>query len=85
MANKEGFGVLFINGAKKSDKSPDYTGSININGQEIKLSCWNATSPKGVSYLQVRVNDFKPAAKEEKPKEQMDFDCPDFEDDFSPF
>lgn len=54
MANKEGFGTLFRN-QKQNDKSPDYTGSINIGGKEIKLSCWLATSKLGTKYLQMRV------------------------------
>lgn len=54
--NKEGFGAIFRNKDKKTEKSPDYTGSITLNGQEIKLSCWLATSQNGMKYFQVRVN-----------------------------
>lgn len=33
-------GVLFVNNNKKSDKSPNMTGSINIEGVEYWISAW---------------------------------------------
>lgn len=64
--NKEGTGAIFRNNQKQSDKSPDYTGSITINGKEIKLSCWLATSKLGVKYFSVKVaNSTKQAATQE--------------------
>lgn len=74
MANKEGFGAIFRNNNKQNDKSPDYTGSVNIGGKEIKLACWLATSKLGTKYFQVRVaNSVKQAATQEKPAPQNDF------------
>lgn len=71
MANKEGFGAIFRNNNKQNEKSPDYTGSINIGGKEVKLSCWLATSKLGTKYFQVRVaNSVKQAAVQENPTSQ---------------
>ena len=33
-------GVLFLNHKKKNDRSPNYTGKINIDGEERWLSGW---------------------------------------------
>lgn len=79
--NKEGFGAIFRNNDKKTDKSPDYTGSITLNGQEIKLSCWLATSQKnGMKYFQVRVN-----TQGEKREQKHDTSHDDFVDSECPF
>lgn len=74
MANKEGYGAIFRNTKKQNEKSPDYTGSITLNGQEIKLSCWLATSQSGMKYFQVRVNTNTQAVKsEQKHNNKNDF------------
>ena len=39
-------GVLFAAREKKTEKSPDYTGKLKIDGVEYKLSGWKRTSPK---------------------------------------
>lgn len=33
-------GVLFKNESKESDKHPDYSGNINVGGQEFFLDAW---------------------------------------------
>lgn len=71
--NKEGYGAIFRNKDKKTEKSPDYTGSITLNGQEIKLSCWLATSQNGMKYFQVRASSgFMNKAPDEKLKNAAD-------------
>lgn len=55
MTNKEGFGALFTNTTKQNEKSPDFSGSITLNGKEIKLSGWKATSKLGAKYISLRV------------------------------
>jgi hypothetical protein len=40
-------GVLFKNDKKTTDKHPDYTGKIDVNGTEFKLAAWIKTGGKG--------------------------------------
>ena len=77
MENKEGSGVLFRNTQKQSEKSPDYSGSIKINGKDVKFSGWIKQAQSGVKYISLAVN--KPMDKKETPKPQNDFiddNCP---------
>ena len=72
MANKEGQGALFKNTSKQNEKSPDYSGSINIGGKDVKFSGWIKTSKLGVKYISLAVNNFKP--KTEAPKNEIEDD-----------
>jgi hypothetical protein len=48
-------GVLFRNDDKRSDKSPDYFGTIDVDGVEHQLSGWIKTSSKGTKYMSLAV------------------------------
>jgi uncharacterized protein (DUF736 family) len=48
-------GALFKNADKKTDKHPDYTGSINIEGVEYWLSSWIKVSQKGAKFMSLAV------------------------------
>ena len=50
-------GVLFKNKKKESDKHPDYTGSINVNGKEMWLSAWIKESKEGQKFMSLSVQD----------------------------
>ncbi len=39
-------GTLFKNKRKETDRHPDYTGSINIGGEEYFLDAWLKTAQK---------------------------------------
>ena len=56
MANKEGSGVIFKNTKKMNEKSPDYSGSINIGGKEVKFSGWVRQAKSGTKYISLAVN-----------------------------
>jgi uncharacterized protein (DUF736 family) len=49
-------GVLFKNSDKKSEKSPDYLGKIEIDNVEYQLSSWINTSKTGVKYMSLTVS-----------------------------
>lgn len=51
---RESSGSLFpIRGEKKSERHPDYTGEIRVNGQLYWLSGWLKTSRTGIRWLSV--------------------------------
>lgn len=49
--NKNNSGVLFKNLKKTNEKSPDYTGTVNVNGKEMQISLWFKESQKGTKYF----------------------------------
>jgi uncharacterized protein (DUF736 family) len=69
-------GALFKNTAKDGEKSPDYRGSINVDGVEHWLSAWIKKSKEGKTYMSLSI---KP--KEEAPKKAPAGDLRDMDDD----
>lgn len=53
-------GVLFLETNKESDKHPDYTGKINVEGKEFRLAGWKRQSKNGKGYLSLSVSELKP-------------------------
>lgn len=64
-------GALFKNTQKKTEKHPDYQGTVNVNGTEYRLAAWLKTSGKGVRYMSLAVSENEqrevPATKPEVP------------------
>lgn len=47
-------GILFNNrNSKTSDKAPDVTGSLQIEGVEYRIAGWDRKSPDGKAYLRL--------------------------------
>ncbi|WP_146044250.1 hypothetical protein [Novacetimonas maltaceti] len=53
---REGSGILFPNERRKSEKAPDYTGTIFLNGHGMELSAWTKLGAKG-QFLSVQVRE----------------------------
>tara|TARA_R110001606_G_scaffold226607_2_gene374743 strand:- start:152 stop:385 length:234 start_codon:yes stop_codon:yes gene_type:complete len=56
MENKENTGAIFKNVHKKTEKHPDYKGSINVDGIEKDISLWINTSKAGTKYMSAVIN-----------------------------
>ncbi len=70
-------GALFRNDDRKSDRHPEYTGSINVAGTEYWLSAWVREakgSGKKFFSLSVRAKDAPRA--EPKPEPELNDDVP---------
>lgn len=61
---KHGDGALFKSKNKKTDKHPDYTGDIYLDGTLYWLSAWVKNTKNGDKFLSVSVGG------EKKPKEE---------------
>lgn len=55
-------GSLFRNKEKKSDKSPDYTGTCNVRGEILRVAGWLKGEPK---YLSLAFSE--PQQKQDRP------------------
>jgi hypothetical protein len=65
-------GVLFRNDRKQTEKHPDYTGNINVNGTEFWLSAWIAKSKAGVPLMRLKVNPKEEKAKAAKSEPEVE-------------
>ena len=59
---REGSGSIFKNEDKKSDNSPDYTGTIKVEGTLYSVALWDKVGKTGTQYHSVKVS-----VKENKP------------------
>ena len=75
MANyelKNGFGSIFKNKFKESEKHPDYKGELKTpSGEHLEISLWVKEGAKG-KFFSLSVQE--PYKKEEKPEEKEEID-----------
>lgn len=65
-------GALFKNERRESDNHPQYTGSINVDGQDYWLSAWLKDGKSGKFFsLSVKPKD---APKKQAPKRPAEVD-----------
>lgn len=69
-------GVLFRNDKKQSDKSPDYRGTINVEGQEFWLSAWLKTSKKNNKFMSLSITPKGQSSERRQPAPEFDDDIP---------
>jgi uncharacterized protein (DUF736 family) len=74
-------GVLFKNDKKETDNHPDYTGSLDVDGDEFFLAAWIKTSKAGKKFMSLSVkpkgeNMSKPVPAQTKRPTDFD-DLPD--------
>ena len=80
---KDGQGSLFKNKRKETEKHPDYTGSITINGVECWLSAWIKEGKSG-KFMSLSVGKPK-QARDETYKKPADAPADNFGDSEIPF
>jgi uncharacterized protein (DUF736 family) len=56
---KPNSGALFKNERKNSEKQPDFTGTIDIEGEQFKLAGWSRVSKKGTKFISLSVKTDK--------------------------
>ena len=49
-AYRDNSGILLPNGRKRTDKSPDFTCEITIDGRKLELSAWARTGQRGGTF-----------------------------------
>lgn len=74
-------GVLFRNEERRNDRSPEYTGTLNIMGKEYRLSAWIKESKAGKKFFSLSVAAPSAPKKEEKPAEPLETTMMDDLDD----
>lgn len=51
-------GVLFKNDKEGNEKRPDYTGKVNVNGEEFRLAAWIRTGKNtGNKFMSLKVSE----------------------------
>lgn len=50
-------GVIFLEQDKKTEKSPDYTGKVNVEGAEFRIAGWKRVSKNGKPFISLAVSD----------------------------
>jgi hypothetical protein len=68
-------GVLFRNKRKKTEKQPDYTGNVEVEGVEYWLSAWTRESENGMKYMSLALT------AKESDEDDEDEDDEETEDD----
>ncbi len=65
-------GVFFTNNRKKTDKHPDMTGKINVNGVDYELSGWKKQGKNG-EFISLGIKPaYNPQQRSERPENHID-------------
>jgi hypothetical protein len=71
---RENSGVLFKNRRKEKPNQPDYTGNINIGGEQLSLSAWIKEDKNGGKFLSLAASskDGQRRAPADTPKDDSE-------------
>ena len=58
-------GTLFRDENRRNDRSPEYTGTINVAGKDYRLSAWIKESKTGKKYFSLAISSPQLKKKEE--------------------
>lgn len=50
-------GVLFNEEVKKSERSPDWTGKLDVEGKEYRIAAWERTTKTGTPILSLAISE----------------------------
>lgn len=56
---REGQGSLFSNDRKQFENQPDFTGTVTINGRDMRIAAWNKVSNSGRPYISIQISEFQ--------------------------
>ena len=62
--HKEGYGSLFRNKKKESEKQPDMRGDCMYKGEELEIAVWTKTDKNGGRFLSLKIQSKKEQYKE---------------------
>ena len=54
---------IFKNEDKKSEKSPDYSGNLELNGNKFRVALWVKQAKNGKAYLGGLISDDAPKSQ----------------------
>lgn len=69
---KDMSGSLFREKEKKSEKSPDYTGKVKIEGKELRLAGWIKQTKAGDTYLSLALSEPREGGMTARPQANND-------------
>jgi uncharacterized protein (DUF736 family) len=62
---------LFKQNSKAHEKSPDYSGTIKIDGKEMRLAGWIETSKSGLKYINGKVSEIGTPKQGAEPRQSI--------------
>ncbi|WP_342627202.1 hypothetical protein AAC691_13000 [Nguyenibacter vanlangensis] len=64
---RDNSGALFLNSRRKSDKAPDYVGTLMVNGHPMEICAW-VRQGKYSEFLSIKVQESAPTSRHTQPQ-----------------
>jgi uncharacterized protein (DUF736 family) len=71
--NNTNRGALFKNERRKTDKHPDYTGEIDVEGVAYRLAGWVRESKKGRKFLSLAITPLDDQPRRAEQEDEIPF------------